>query len=67
MSRVAHDIFGNVLNVGDVVATLKPRFRYSLVRATIVAITPERLRVKAEGADESHVVADSTVAKRAPF
>lgn len=43
--RKAADFFGVPLAVGDEVATLLPRYRYTLAAGKVVKITPKALRV----------------------
>lgn len=46
--RHAKDFFGRSLYVGDEVATLMPAYRYTLMTATVVRITPKMIRVSYE-------------------
>jgi hypothetical protein len=43
------DIAGQPLAVGDRVATLMPRYRYTLATGTVVGFTPNGARVRLDG------------------
>jgi hypothetical protein len=63
MERHAKDFFGKSLYVGDIVATLKPGYRYSLARATVTRVTPKALRVRIDGAQSDVTVFEVQVVK----
>lgn len=62
--RHAKDFFGRSLYVGDEVATLLPRYRYTLVLAVVTKITPKMLRVRIEGVQgPGRMVEETTVSE----